>query len=404
VDKAGRRGGERAGMRRMDIGERRARLGRRHRLAPGTAAADPVAAARSLVALHATDPASVYLSAAARMRAPDPGAVASALYEERTLLRMLGMRRTMFVVPVELAPVVQAACTRAVAEKERRRLVARLEGAGIATDAGRWLVEVEDAVVRALAARGEAVATELSADVPALRERVLMAEGKSYEAWQNVSTWVLMLLSADGRIVRGRPRGSWISSQYRWAVLDDWLPQGREEWAPEQAEEELVRRWLRAFGPATPADLRWWTGWTMGRTRAALARVGPAEVDLDGEAGLVLPDDLEPEPPPDPWVALLPALDATPMGWAGRDWFLGDHREALFDRSGNIGPTIWCDGRVVGGWAQRADGEIAIRLREDVGAGARAGIDAAAEGMAAWIGDIRFTPRFRTPLERELSS
>ena len=403
MDKAGRRGRGEAGRGLAEIGKGGARLGRGHP-PPPPAAADPVAAARSLVALHATDPASVYLSAAARMRAPDPAAVASALYEERTLLRMLGMRRTMFVVPVELAPVVQAACTRAVAEKERRRLVARLEGAGIAADAGRWLVEVEDAVVRALASRGEAVATELSADVPALRERVLMAEGKSYEGWQNVSTWVLMLLSADGRIVRGRPRGSWISSQYRWAVLDDWLPQGREEWAPEQAEEELVRRWLRAFGPATPADLRWWTGWTMGRTRAALARVGPAEVDLDGEAGLVLPDDLEPEPPPDPWVALLPALDATPMGWAGRDWFLGDHREALFDRSGNIGPTIWCDGRVVGGWAQRADGEIAIRLREDVGADARTGIGAAAEGMAAWIGDIRFTPRFRTPLERELSA
>jgi hypothetical protein len=388
----------------MDIEERRARLGRRHRLAPGTAAGSPVAAARSLVALHATDPAAVHLSAAARMHTPDPAAVASALYEERTLLRMLGMRRTMFVVPVELAPVVQAACTRAVAEKERRRLVARLEGAGIAPDAGRWLVEVEDAVVRALAVRGEAVATELSADVPALRERVLMAEGKSYEGWQNISTWVLMLLSADGRIVRGRPRGSWISSQYRWAVLDDWLPQEREEWAPEQAEEELVRRWLGAFGPATLADLRWWTGWTMGRTRAALARVGPAEVDLEGARGLVLADDLEPEPPADPWVALLPALDATPMGWTGRDWFLGAHREVLFDRSGNIGPSIWCDGRVVGGWAQRADGEIALRLLEDVGADVRAGIDAAAEGMAAWIGEVRFTPRFRTPLERELSA
>ncbi len=371
---------------------------------PGRPLRSPVEAARDLVALHATDPASVHLSAAARMRAPDPAAMASALYEERTLLRMLGMRRTMFVMPVELVPVVQAACTRAIAERERRRLVARLEGAGIARDGARWLAEVEDATVRALAARGEAVAVELSEDVPALRERVLMAEGKSYEGWQNISTWVLMLLSADGRIVRGRPRGSWISSQYRWAMAEDWLPEGREEWAPERAEEELVRRWLGAFGPGTLADLRWWTGWTMGRTRAALARVGPAEVDLGGVTGLVLAGDLEPEAVPDPWVALLPALDATPMGWSERGWFLGEHRAPLFDRSGNIGPTIWSDGRVVGGWAQRASGEIATRLLEDVGADARAGIDAAAARMAGWIGEIRFTPRFRTPLERELSA
>ena len=389
----------------MDIEERRARLGRRHGLAPGTAAASPVEAAGQVVALHATDPASVHLSAAARMRAPDPAVVASALYEERTLVRMLGMRRTMFVLPVELAPVVQAACTSAIAERERRRLVARLEGAGIARDAARWLAEVEDATLRALAARGEAAAVELSADVPRLRERVLMAEGKPYEAWQNISTWVLSLLSADGRIVRGRPRGSWISSQYRWAVLADWLPEGREEWTPERAEEELVRRWLGAFGPGTVADLRWWTGWTMGRTRAALARVGPAEVDLGGGgAGLALADDLEREVAPGPWVALLPALDATPMGWSERGWFLGEHRAALFDRSGNVGPTVWSDGRVVGGWAQRASGEIAIRLLEDVGADARAGIDAAVARMAAWIGDIRFMPRFRTPLERELSA
>ncbi|HEX6390519.1 MAG TPA: M48 family metalloprotease, partial [Solirubrobacteraceae bacterium] len=46
----------------------------------------------------------------------------------------------------------------------------------------------------------------------------------------------------------------------------------------------------------------------------------------------------------------------------------------LFDRSGNIGPTVWCDGRIVGGWAQRTDGEIALALLEDVGAGAAAAI------------------------------
>jgi len=106
---------------------------------------------------------------------------------------------------------------------------------------------------------------------------------------------------------------------------------------------------------------------------------------------------------PQPWVALLPALDPTPMGWSQRSWYLGDHAPALFDRSGNIGPTVWCDGRVVGGWAQRANGEVVYRLLEDIGGDADTAVDAAAGEVAGWIGEVRVTPRFRTPLERELT-
>jgi hypothetical protein len=100
---------------------------------------------------------------------------------------------------------------------------------------------------------------------------------------------------------------------------------------------------------------------------------------------------------------LLPALDPTVMGWSERAWYLGDHRAALFDRSGNAGPTVWCDGRVVGGWAQRRDGEIVFRLLEDVGADAAESVENGAARLQVWLGSARFTPRFRTPLERELA-
>jgi len=92
------------------------------------------------------------------------------------------------------------------------------------------------------------------------------------------------------------------------------------------------------------------------------------------------------------------------MGWTDREWYLGPHRSALFDRSGNIGPTIWWDGRIVGGWAQRADGQIATRLLEDIGADARAAIDSEVDRLRSWLGDRRFVPKFRTPLERELTA
>ncbi len=134
----------------------------------------------------------------------------------------------------------------------------------------------------------------------------------------------------------------------------------------DEARTELARRWLAAFGPAPVSDLTWWTGWTARQTTAALAGLQLVEVALDTGTGVVLADDADQVAEVEPWAALLPALDSTIMGWSERSWYLGDHRPRLFDRNGNAGPTIWWEGRVVGGWAQRKDGEIAIRFLEEV--------------------------------------
>ena len=356
-----------------------------------------------MVALHATDPTTVFLSIAARSRTVDPAQVEKALYEDRTLLRMLAMRRTMFVVPTDLVPALQAGVADALADKQRRTYGRYLEQA-VEGDTATWLAEVEQETRSALRERGEATGSELTAAVPRLRTQVDTAPGKSYSKPTNITTWVLVTLGCAGHIVRGRPGGAWNSSRYTWAPIESWLPAGVPDMAVDEARAELARRWLYTFGPAPITDLKWWTGWTLSEVRKALSRWDITEVDLDGTTGLVLADDVEPVPTPEPSAALLPALDPTPMGWQSRDWFLGPHGPALFDRNGNIGPTVWWDGRIVGGWAQRADGEIAWRLLDDVGADARAAIAAEAEHIGAWFGDVRAVPRFRTPLERELSA
>jgi len=386
----------------IETGERRARLATRHRLVPARRADDVVDVVRSVVALHATDAASVYLSARARLNAPTVAAVEHALYDERALVRLLGMRRTMFVVPVGLAPIVQSACTEAIAVVERRKLVGHIEQGGVAADGEAWLARVGDATVAALETRGEALATELSADVPDLATEMKVGEGTKWAATQKLSNRVLSVLAAEERIVRGRPRGTWTSTQYRWAPRSAWLPDAEPAPPVEVARAELARRWLAAFGPGTAADLKWWTGWTMGAARSALAAVGAVEVDLDGAVGYVLADDVDPVPTPAPAAALLPALDPTAMGWTQRDWYLGTHRGALFDRSGNIGPTVWWDGRIVGAWAQHRDGDVVTRLLEDVGGEASAAVTAAAQGLTEWLGAARIRSRFPTPLEREL--
>ena len=387
----------------MDVAERRSRLGVRHHFAPAARAETPSNVACDLVALHGTDPATVFLSIFARA-ASSVSAIEAALYDKRELVRMLGMRRTMFVVPDALAPVVHAACTRAIAVQMRRRYQQFLEESGVVQNVATWWSRVETATLAALELRGAATAQELGQDVPELKTQIRLAEGKSYAGTQSVATWMLMQLSAEGRIVRGRPRGSWISSQYRWVPIDAWLPAGLAALPTEAAQARLVREWLRAFGPGTYADLKWWTGLTMGEVKRALRTVDFVEVELGESTGLVLADDLEPVASPDPWAAFLPALDATPMAYVQRDWFLGPHASALFDRSGNIGPSVWCDGRIVGGWAQRPNGAIAVKLLEDVGRDAEDRVAAAAHALEAWLGGVRVTPRFRTPLERELSA
>jgi len=387
-------------VRQLSPAVRRARLSRRHALVGGDQGVTGLVT--DLVALHATDPASVYLSVLSRLSHVDIPMVEAELYDKRSLVRMLGMRRTMFVVTRQLAPVVQAACSDKVAATQRRHLVKHLRDGTDIADVPGWLADVEESTYAALRARGEATATELVDDEPRLRTQLHLTPDKPYAAKQNITTRVLLLLAADARIVRGRPTGSWATTRYRWSTMDAWLPGGMPRLDQDEARTELLRHWLAAFGPATLRDITWWAGWTMREARQALAAVGAVEVDLGGDTGLLLPEDLDDTAEPEPAAALLPALDPTPMGWVERDWYLGAYQDRLFDRTGNIGPTVWWAGRIVGGWAIRPDGEIAHRLLEDIGGDGERAVAAAAERIAKAIGDTRPKPRFRTPLEREL--
>ncbi len=390
-------------MRRITNAERRARLTTRHHLAPSAKAPDVVSLAERLVGLHATDPATVYLAAAARLQEPTVEAVDWALYDDRTLVRTLCMRRTLFVQPVALVPIVQAAVTDALVPAERKRTIRMIEENGFARDGARWLREVEKKTLEAIEARGEATGTELAQAVPRLRKQIPYGEGKKWAGKMGMTTRVLFLLSCEQRVVRGRPEGSWTSTRYRWAPMSAWIPDRFSTPKPDEARAELLRRWLAAFGPGTVPDIKWWTGWSLGQTRQAVAALDTIEVELDdGGVGIVLAEDEAPVRSPKPAAALLPSLDPTVMGWAERDWYLGPHRPAVFDTSGNAGPTVWWDGRVVGGWIQRKDGEIVWRLLEDIGADGERAIEKEAARLQTWLRDTVVVPRFPTPLYDEL--
>ena len=323
----------------------------------------------------------------------------------------MAMRRTMFVVDREVAPLVHAACSLTVAARERARTLKFLSASGLGgRDPEGWLAGAQEAALAALRERGEATAPEVAATDERLASEIVVGSGK-WTAPQKVASRVLLLLALEGRAVRARPRGGWTSTQFRWAAVDAWAGAPLEELPMADAQAGLARRWLEAYGPARAADLQWWTGWTAAQTRKALAAAGVVEVELeDGAPGVVLAGDLAPVAGSgddgQPWVALLPALDATPMGWKHRDWFLGDHADRLFDVNGNVSPTVWADGRIVGGWARRPAGEVVVKILEDVGAETAAAIDAEAAALSPRLGAAILAPRARgfSPVERDLLS
>lgn len=370
----------------------------RHRL--DATAADVVHAADAVLAVHATDPATVYLSLLARCRTASLADVAAALYERRALVRMMAMRRTLFVVPVDFVATLHHAAALDVAAKMRASLLSQLAklptDPPVDGDPARWLEDVERGVERSIAARGSAEAAQLSTDEPRLRTAFLPTTDKAWDVRRNITSQVLVLMAAEGRLVRAAPRGAWTSRRHVWEPATTWWPDGIAE-VP-RAKVRLVEEYLRRFGPATAADVQWWTGWTATATRAALAELELADVGC----GLVLADDAAAPDPVAPSAALLPALDATPMGWKRRQWFLPVDFAALYDRNGNIGPTVWWDGEIVGGWAVRRDGSVATRVLVDRGAEAVRAVAEQAELTHTRLSGAAVAASFPTPLEREL--
>jgi hypothetical protein len=386
--------------------QRRARLAHRHRLLPSQRTDDVAAIADSVVALHSTDPSTVYLSASARMKHPSLDSVSRALYDERTVVRHHAMRRTLWVMTPEMARFAHAACTVALAKTQWSRLAKMVEDSGIAKDGAAWAEAARAEMLDALTSMGSATARQLGKAVPALTNKIQFAVGESIVNTQGAHTRLLLNLGFDGAIVRGRPNGSWNNSEYPWSVTEQWLPEGIAGAELDAAAAEVARRYLDRFGPATIADLQWWAGWTAGLAKRSLAAIGAVEVDLDNGVGWVLADDVTGRRETRaPWVAFLPALDPTTMGWKERSWYLhdlGKFGASVFDVNGNAGPTVWVDGRVVGGWVQRKSGEIGYKLLAEVSAANIKAIAAHAEQLRELVGEVRFRVRFPAPMQKEL--
>ena len=120
--------------------ERRDRLAVRHAVHPAYRVSTALEAAQAMTVLHATDASTVHLSVAARA---EQGAadVDTALYDDRSIVKQLAMRRTLFVFPRDLLPAAWGSAAARTAATTSRQLVRDLERSGVTADGEQWLAE-----------------------------------------------------------------------------------------------------------------------------------------------------------------------------------------------------------------------------------------------------------------------
>jgi hypothetical protein len=379
---------------------RRARIGRRHGLHADHRYDDVVSATTAMTALHATEPSTPHLALHARVGTLTVAHVEAELYDARSLVKPLVMRRTLFVVTRELLPAVVGSAGRRVAEAGRRRL---LKDAGDLTESlgPQWVETISREIVDTLTGV-ELSARQLRDALPHAGGTFTAAPGTKWSAEVPMMSRFLTILGASGEVVRARNAGHWRISRPLWTTMTSWLGEPLTPADPEAGYRDVVRHWLWTFGPGTEADLVWWLGSTKAAVRAALSDVDAVPVLLeDGSTGWVLPDDtadLEAAPSTEPWVALLPTLDPTTMGWRERAFYLDPaHTPYLFDRAGNAGTTIWVNGRIVGCWVQDVQEHVELVVLEDLSKREQRLLDVEAARLDEFLGGEHITNVFASP-------
>ena len=160
------------------------------------------------------------------------------------------------------------------------------------------------------------------------------------QARAHLTVWA----AASGLIVRAAERGS----EPTYALVDDYLPAQPPSVDADEALRRLIRRYVRAFGPATVEDFATWSGLLISAARRAFAdlREEFQTVTVDGRSHY-FDHNVDPARRV---LRLLPAFDSYLLGYRSRDHFLDPARRGDILAGGIIHPSIVVDGGAVGTW------------------------------------------------------
>ena len=192
-----------------------------------------------------------------------------------------------------------------------------------------------------------------------LGEAVVEQLGERARKWvEHGYGGVIRLASIEGKVCFGPNQGQEIT----FVLLDDWL--GPRSMGPsEQAETDLLRRYLHAYGPATPRDFAAWAGMRMGIVREIWERAKDdlQTVMVDGKEAHLLATELDQIPAEGhagTSVRLLPYFDVYLLGHKEKGHLVDPaYYKRVYRKAGWISQAILVNGRVIGVWTQKATGK-----------------------------------------------
>lgn len=172
---------------------------------------------------------------------------------------------------------------------------------------------------------------------------------------------IVQKLCDMGVLVRATAKG-WKGNDFNYALLKKWVPDiSIKPDNPETARTETVRKYLRAYGPATIEDVAWWTGLPIVQCQRSIAHLRREAVrfhvetyrdDMIGLKETV--DNLKKRNPVEEEIQLLPPWDPYTLGWRCRRRIADkDLLPLIFDAQGNAANVIVDSGRVIGLWQFR---------------------------------------------------
>ncbi|MEU3271413.1 winged helix DNA-binding domain-containing protein [Saccharomonospora sp. NPDC006951] len=297
-----------------------------------------------LCGMQAQEPREPFTGLWSRLRAFDPAALDGAL-NDREVVRMHLMRRTVHLVTARDA----------LAWRDRHAAMLRQRVLGV------YRAELDGVDLGELAEEGRRL---LSGGEPRSTAEVAKALLKR---WPHSGQRALgeLVISALVPVVQLPPRGLWKGKGgVRNVPLSSWL--GRETAPPEgvgtdPAGEDLVRRYLAAFGPAATADLRSWCG--LAGLPAAVSAIRGELVSFRDDRGRELLD-LPGAPRPDPGtpapVRFLPAFDNALLGYHDRSRIIDDEHKGVSVAGERV---VLVDGRVAATWTSREGAVLVTPLR-----------------------------------------
>ena len=346
---------------------------RRHHLLDCTAK-DLVTICRDVCGVQAQIMSAAQLQLWARNHAITPAMVNDALWQKRSLVKTLLMRQTLHLVPAEDFPLYIGAQkntrARAVLSVMARLKITREEAD-----------EFTGLILKVL----DAGPTPHAVIASAVRPRV----GKRVREWMDRVSSVVRLPVVEGLICYGPGQ----ANQATFIRTEHWLP-AHKPVDETQARIELLRRYLRAYGPATIKDFAHWCGISMAEARA-IRPLLDAEV-LEQNGLLILRSDLgalKNMPAPDDSVHLLPYFDVYLLAHSVKDHLLHSRfYKRVYRNQGWISPVVLIDGQIAGVWKyqiSRQQINIVIELFERTNKKVRGQIEAQAHAVA---GHFQLTP------------